>query len=56
MKADIVIFDLKKIKDNTTDTKFNVHPSGVTYVMINGTLVIEKSKLTGERPGKIIKS
>lgn len=56
MKADIVIFDLKKIKDNTTDTNFNIHPSGVTYVMINGTLVIEKSKLTGERPGKIIKS
>ncbi len=53
--ADIVIFDFEKIKDNATFSNPHQYPSGIHYVIVNGKIVIEKGKHTGEFPGKIIK-
>jgi N-acyl-D-amino-acid deacylase len=53
--ADLVIFDLSTIKDNSTYTDPHHFPSGIKYVLINGEMVLEKEKITGKMPGKWIK-
>lgn len=53
--ADLVIFDLATIKDNSTYTDPHHFPSGIKYVLINGELVLENEKLTGKKPGKWLK-
>ena len=53
--ADLVIFDLSTIKDNSTYTDPHHFPSGIKYVLINGEMVLEKEKITGKMPGKWLK-
>ncbi|NWF98173.1 MAG: D-aminoacylase [Nitrospirae bacterium] len=53
--ADIVIFDYKKIHDNATFEKPFLKPSGIQYVFINGKPVLYEGKITGIRPGRILK-
>lgn len=53
--ADLVIFDFQTIKDNSTYTDPHHFPSGIKYVLVNGTIVLEQEKLTGQLPGKWIK-
>ncbi len=52
--ADIVIFDPDKIKDKATFDDPHQYPEGIYYVIVNGTVVVEKGKITGKLPGKII--
>lgn len=55
--ADILLFDLDKIKDNATYTSGFERSSGMIYVIVNGKILIEKGKLLPETfPGKPIKS
>ena len=54
MWADIVVFDLLKIIDKATYQNPAVYAEGVEYLLVNGIPVIEKSKHTGARPGKIL--
>lgn len=54
MAADIVIFDLERVRDNSTRTKPGA-PDGIDYVMVNGELVVEEGELTGSLPGKLLK-
>ena len=53
--ADIVIFDLRKIKCKATYATPCKHPEGVHYVLVNGVLVIDEGEHTGELPGKVLK-
>ncbi len=53
-KADIVIFDMKRIKDNATYENPNRKPSGIKWVIINGKIVIENEKFTGSLAGKLL--
>ena len=53
--ADIVIFDFATIKDNSTYTNPHHFPSGMKYVLINGEIVLEDEKMTGNLPGKWLK-
>ncbi|MGQ9619110.1 MAG: N-acyl-D-amino-acid deacylase family protein [Candidatus Aminicenantia bacterium] len=53
--ADLLIFDLEEIKDNATFQNPHQYPSGINYVIVNGKIVIENGKHTGERPGVLIK-
>jgi N-acyl-D-amino-acid deacylase len=55
MWADITIFDYNKIHDNFSLTNPNQYAEGVKYVLVNGTLVLDKGKHTGELPGKVLK-
>ena len=54
MWADMVIFDLDKIQDESTYEHPFKTPTGIDYVAVNGVIVIEKGKHTGARPGKVI--
>jgi N-acyl-D-amino-acid deacylase len=50
--ADIVLFDATTIADRGTMTNPSLAPVGVKYVMVNGSLVLEDGRRTGERPGR----
>ena len=49
--ADIVIFDEKTVKDNSTYEKPHAYSTGFQYVMVNGELVVEEGKHNGTRSG-----
>lgn len=52
--ADIVVFDSSKISDLATYIKPKQYPDGIDYVIVNGKVVIERGKHTGELPGKVL--
>lgn len=54
MPADLVVLDLDKTADKTTDTVPNVHPSGVDLVVVNGQIVFENDKHTEALAGRIL--
>ena len=55
--ADITIFDASKIIDRATYTKPAQHSDGIEYVMVNGTLVLDKGEsVNGVYPGKGVKA
>jgi len=55
--ADVVVFDPKSFKDQSTFEKPNVPSIGVRYLLVNGTAVVEGGKLVeGVNPGKAITS
>ncbi len=56
MKADLVLFNFKEVKDNATFSDPHQYSSGIEYVFVNGEAVIEKRKMTNARPGKILRS
>jgi N-acyl-D-amino-acid deacylase len=53
--ADLVIFDLEKIKDTATYEKPHQYPEGIPYVLVNGTPVVKNGKKTGEKPGMVLR-
>jgi N-acyl-D-amino-acid deacylase len=54
MTADLVVFDLDRVKEKTTFDQPHAYAEGFDYVMVNGRFVIEEGKLTGALPGKIL--
>ena len=54
MWADITIFDYEKIRDNYSLTNPAQYAEGVEYVLVNGTIVLNKGKHTGKLPGKTL--
>ena len=54
MKADITIFDPEKIVDRAEFGDSHQYAEGVSYVLVNGTLVLDNGVMTGERPGAIL--
>ncbi|MBL8221816.1 MAG: amidohydrolase family protein, partial [Bryobacterales bacterium] len=55
MAADITVFDPAKVIDHATFEKPHQYATGIEYVVVNGTVVLEKGKHTGARPGQILK-
>ena len=55
MKADVVVFDPQSIKPNTTKENPRQLPSGVDYVIVNGTIVIDQGQHTGALPGRALR-
>jgi N-acyl-D-aspartate/D-glutamate deacylase len=55
IKADITIFNPGKIKSNSTYSEPCKFAEGVEYVLVNGVIVYEKGKFTGNLPGKVLK-
>ncbi len=52
--ADIVVFDPATIRDNTTNDRPNVYPSGVQYVLVNGQTTLTPEGHTGALSGAVI--
>jgi len=55
MWADVVVFDPATIKDMATFAEPNQLSQGMDYVLVNGVPVIEQGKMTGTRPGKVLR-
>ncbi len=54
MAADITVFDADRVIDRATFEKPHQYAEGIVYVVVNGTVVLEKDKHTGARPGKVL--
>ena len=54
LAADLVLFDPDTIQDRATLDQPHEYPDGVHYVWVNGRLVLDKGRHTGELPGKVM--
>ncbi|MFN7924195.1 MAG: D-aminoacylase [Bryobacteraceae bacterium] len=54
MMADLTLFDPETVIDNSTYENPHRYASGITYVVVNGTLVLDHEKHLGTRPGMIV--
>ena len=55
MWADVVIFDPATIRDLATFEQPNQLSEGMQYVLVNGVAVIADGKMTGARPGHVLR-
>lgn len=53
--ADIVVFDADKITDHSTFEQPNQLASGMEWVLVNGIAVIDGGRMTGARPGRVLR-
>ena len=55
MGADVVIFDPATVHDRATFDNPNQLSEGMDYVLVNGVPVIDRGKMTGALPGKVLR-
>ncbi len=53
--ADIVVFDFDRVKDKATFQDPHQYAEGIEYVVVNGEVVLDRGRITGKRPGKVIR-
>lgn len=52
--ADIALFDPERVAETNSFENPKSYPIGIPYVIVNGTLVIDRGEHTGARPGVVI--
>jgi N-acyl-D-aspartate/D-glutamate deacylase len=52
--ADVVVFNLEQLRDRATYDDPVLFPDGIEYVLVNGRVVIDQGRHTGERPGHVL--
>ncbi len=52
--ADIVLFDEKEVKDNSTYEKPHQYSTGFKYILVNGQISVEDGKQNNIRNGKVL--
>ncbi len=52
MAADITVFDPEAVNDRATFEKPHQPSVGITYVLVNGQIVLRRGELTSARPGR----
>jgi len=55
MAADLVLFDPEVVEDRATFVNPHQYSVGFDLVLVNGVAVVEDGKLTGRRPGKVLR-
>ncbi|MGH7719684.1 MAG: N-acyl-D-amino-acid deacylase family protein, partial [Gemmatimonadaceae bacterium] len=53
--ADVTIFDLDALDDRATYERPAEFPVGIEWVLVNGTVVIERGRHTGAKPGHVLR-
>ena len=53
--ADILIFDPAKVVERSTYVDPHHHAEGMTYVVVNGIVVIDNEKFTASLPGQVLR-
>jgi N-acyl-D-amino-acid deacylase len=56
MDADIVVFDPSAVGTTATYDSPRHYPTGISDVIVNGTLVVRNETVTGERPGEVLRA
>jgi N-acyl-D-amino-acid deacylase len=54
-KADVVVFNPLEVRDKATFSNPHQFPEGIYYVMVNGTITVEKGRHTGAAAGTVIR-
>jgi N-acyl-D-aspartate/D-glutamate deacylase len=54
--ADITVFDPERVLDRSTYTQPFQYSEGIEHVIVNGKLVLENGKHTGEKSGRALRS
>jgi N-acyl-D-amino-acid deacylase len=55
MWADVVVFDPATIADRSTFSSPNELATGMRWVLVNGVSVIFEGKMTGAKPGRVLR-
>jgi N-acyl-D-amino-acid deacylase len=55
MWADIVIFNLREVKDKATGKFPHEYPEGIRYVIVNGVITVAEEEYTGALSGKVLR-
>jgi N-acyl-D-aspartate/D-glutamate deacylase len=53
--ADLVLFDPEWIADTSTYEAPHRYPAGIRSVYVNGEAVVQAGKVTGARPGRLLR-
>jgi len=53
-RADLVVFDPKRVADRATFENPHRYPTGVEHVLVNGSVVIKDGDHTGSLPGRVL--
>lgn len=53
--ADLVVFDYDKIQDRATWTDPTATPTGISYVIVNGRIEIDRGRYTGRKAGVVLR-
>jgi N-acyl-D-aspartate/D-glutamate deacylase len=53
--ADLVLFDPENVRDTSTYINPGSPSAGIPYVLVNGVAVVEKGKVTGAKPGEVVR-
>lgn len=53
--ADIVVFDSEAISDRATFAEPHQFPAGISHVLVNGKVVVDHGRHTGELPGRVLR-
>ena len=54
-KADLTIFDPQKVIDKADFSNPHQYPEGIVHVLVNGTMAVRDSKLTGGGRGEVLR-
>jgi N-acyl-D-amino-acid deacylase len=54
MKADIVVFDPARVRDQATYDKSRQYAQGIPLVIVNGQIAFENNAMTPARPGRVL--
>jgi dihydroorotase/N-acyl-D-amino-acid deacylase len=54
MKADVVVFDAERVRDRATFANPHQYAEGVSFVIVNGAIVLDDGKVTEARPGRAL--
>lgn len=54
MRADVVVFNPRRVMDKATYENPHRHPQGIEYVLVNGEIVIDEGEHTGALPGRVL--
>jgi N-acyl-D-amino-acid deacylase len=52
--ADVVVFDLERIRDVATFFQPHQYAEGIELVLVNGVPVVDSGRLTGRLPGRVL--
>lgn len=55
LAADLVVFDLERVRSNATYDEPRRFPDGIEWVLVNGEIVVARGAHTGARPGRVLR-
>jgi len=53
-RADLVVFDARRVTDRATYDDPHRYPEGIEHVVVNGRFVVKNGEHTGSLPGKVL--